>query len=265
VRQVVGSVAGAAVLIYIAGGAILSLRLTAAHLPSGAVLGQLPRDFLFSLGMSNAVLPALGLGAVYAAFRGTDLKKDGWQKRNRYHRRSFTEKRNEREKRRGWRDTAPWHITSCLLGAGLLVSPGAVVAATGTRHGEHNRDFVVVSLVCAWFLSALAIFLYLHVRTRLAERHQDNYRSAAAVAHHSLLVAGLMVPAAIVFWGSLPLSSASVCGKPGGGLRRTTPGVLVGETKERVYIGVGREIRSLPLSEVAGLRIGAPRDEVCDG
>lgn len=63
VQAVVGLFAGVAALIYLTGGAVLGLRLLWAGLPALPV-GQMPRDFLFSLGAAQVVLPALALGLV---------------------------------------------------------------------------------------------------------------------------------------------------------------------------------------------------------
>jgi hypothetical protein len=63
-QAVVGLLAGVAALIYVTGGLVLALRLSFAGLPSIAVVGQLPRGFLFSLGATQVVAPAIVIGAV---------------------------------------------------------------------------------------------------------------------------------------------------------------------------------------------------------
>src|SRR5215207_3415276 len=60
---IVGLFAGLAALIYIMGGVALGLRLLFAGLPSLPV-GQLPREFLFSLGAAQVVVPAAALAIV---------------------------------------------------------------------------------------------------------------------------------------------------------------------------------------------------------
>jgi hypothetical protein len=60
---IVGLFAGVAALIYITGGVALGLRLLFAGLPSLPV-GQLPREFLFSLGAAQVVVPAVALAVV---------------------------------------------------------------------------------------------------------------------------------------------------------------------------------------------------------
>ena len=63
IQVVLGLLAGIAALIYLAGGAALGLRLLFAGLPTLPV-GQLPREFLFSLGAAQVVMPALVLGVM---------------------------------------------------------------------------------------------------------------------------------------------------------------------------------------------------------
>src|SRR5215210_4759969 len=67
--EVVGLIAGLITLVYAAGGGVLALRLYLSDLPSRTVVGQLPRDLLISVGLAQIVVPALGVAAVYTAFR----------------------------------------------------------------------------------------------------------------------------------------------------------------------------------------------------
>src|SRR3954452_23147874 len=64
VRGVVGLFAGIAALIYVAGGIVLGLRLVFLGLPTLGVVGQLPHEFLFSVGATQVVAPALILGII---------------------------------------------------------------------------------------------------------------------------------------------------------------------------------------------------------
>jgi len=60
-RDITGVLAGIAVLVYLTGGLALQLRLGAGGIPSSAVVPQLPREFLISLGLL-IVAPAVALG-----------------------------------------------------------------------------------------------------------------------------------------------------------------------------------------------------------
>jgi hypothetical protein len=51
--------------LYVVGALVLGVRLGLGHLPSSAVVAQLPRDFLLSIGLT-AVLPGLVLGGIVA-------------------------------------------------------------------------------------------------------------------------------------------------------------------------------------------------------
>ena len=64
VTQTIGLLAGATTLVYVSGGAILSLRLNAKGLASQAVVSDLPRQFLISIGLTEVVLPLLVAGAI---------------------------------------------------------------------------------------------------------------------------------------------------------------------------------------------------------
>src|SRR5689334_22843369 len=55
----------------IAGVIVLGLRLALARLPVLGVLGQLPRDVLFAIGVSEVIVPALIVVILHLAWRGT--------------------------------------------------------------------------------------------------------------------------------------------------------------------------------------------------
>jgi hypothetical protein len=64
VRGVVGLFTGIAAVVYVAGGIVLGLRLVFLGLPPLGVVGQLPHEFLFSVGATQVVGPALILGII---------------------------------------------------------------------------------------------------------------------------------------------------------------------------------------------------------
>jgi hypothetical protein len=66
-QVVIGLIAGLAALVYVTGGALLGLRLLWSDLP-GLVVAQLPREFLFSFGAAQVVVPALLVGVVVGLF-----------------------------------------------------------------------------------------------------------------------------------------------------------------------------------------------------
>ena len=74
-KDVFGLFAGAAVLVYVLGGAVLFARLSFAHLPAEAVFGQLPREFLITVGVGQVLVPGLIVAALYAIARGLRIVK----------------------------------------------------------------------------------------------------------------------------------------------------------------------------------------------
>lgn len=67
--QVAGLAGALATIVYIAGGLVLALRLQSSHVDSTAVIGQVPREFLLTIGLSQVLLPALLVASVYVAYR----------------------------------------------------------------------------------------------------------------------------------------------------------------------------------------------------
>ena len=75
--EALGALAAVTGLIYVTGGAVLALRLAFVDLPALGAVGQLPNGFLFSIGASQVVVPALAIGAlhvIYVAHRSTAPK-----------------------------------------------------------------------------------------------------------------------------------------------------------------------------------------------
>jgi hypothetical protein len=66
IRDLIGAIAAVGGLVFLSGGAVLALRLAFEDLPALGVVGQLPKGFLFSIGASQIVLPAIGLAAIQA-------------------------------------------------------------------------------------------------------------------------------------------------------------------------------------------------------
>src|SRR6266487_5355204 len=65
--SLVGVIGAAVGLVYATGGMVLGLRLFIQHFSFGAVIGQLPRQFLLSFGVSEVVLPSAVVAGLYAA------------------------------------------------------------------------------------------------------------------------------------------------------------------------------------------------------
>ena len=81
IKDYLGLLAGVSVLVYVLGGAVLFARLEVKDLPGDAVFGQLPRDFLMTVGVSQVLAPAVVLMTVYAVWRLSRPGPNGVAKR----------------------------------------------------------------------------------------------------------------------------------------------------------------------------------------
>lgn len=256
VRDAVGAVVALAALVYVAGGLVVGLRLASVDLPTSSVVGQLPRDFLLSVGLSQALFPALFLSGVYAALRSTFFRDtaQAWMKR------MFSD-RDGRGK--------ALHIVGSLSAALVILAPAVGVGLIRDNSPLHeNGDFFWPSLGVIALLDWLLIVLFLNMQARLARKYENSFRSIQPTVLHSLLVAAILVPGCVAFWGYWPLEEASVCMTQAEGEEPVTPsGLLVGETADRVYVGgADRKITAVPTDQVRRLVLGpgAADDGTCD-
>jgi hypothetical protein len=249
-RDALGALAGVAAIVYITGGFIIGLRLGSAKLPTASVVGQLPRDLLISVGLSQGLFPALFLGAVHAGFRSAIYRDDAPQRLKGMY---FDKSRGGRVRHILW-----------TFGATAIVLAPAVIASVlrnGSALHQHST-FFWVSLAIIALLTWLGMLLYLNLRARVARGYSPNhFKSVGATLLQSLLVAAAVVPGCVAFWGSWPLEEAKVCMTRTGTERPASPsGYLVGETKERVYIGdssgAHRRITSVPSAQVRRVVLG---------
>lgn len=67
--QFVAVITVAVASVYFSGALVVGPRLSFQRLPTITVLGQLPREFLLSVGVVQVVLPAVSVAAVYVALR----------------------------------------------------------------------------------------------------------------------------------------------------------------------------------------------------
>jgi hypothetical protein len=245
----VGLAAGAVALVYAAGGGVLALRLYLTHLPSLAVVGQLPRAVLVSIGLAQIVLPTALVVALYAVYRVLSSETapptrlvSQWKPRS----------------RRGWLE---------------LVAASAVPAAAVTlivwkaghlRGGTKGLEWL---LPLTFAITLLAVLLGLNLRARLVAKHgesADSWNAARPVVYMSLVVALVVAPICFLFAGTLiTLRYVKVCTTNG----RQVAGVLIGETGDRTYVGmtklskkssnVPHPVFSIPRSEIILTIIGS--------
>jgi hypothetical protein len=342
----IGLLAGLAAVVYIAGGAALGLRLLFAGLPALPV-GQLPREFLFSLGAAQIVVPACALGVI-AGLIELGQRHESLV----YGHLPWSEAKLRPALRRTYvvyYATAPF----LLIAPGLLVvlisddaltdepgrwmpwvALGAVVAvAVGAwwlsvrdspatdresplRESEPKSprlltgfagSFVIsaafalwwwreaddtryLGIVGAWAVSALFALFAVWCRAQVGARHRRNSARVLKVAEPEpekrseiagippspvvvvlswAATALLVMPALVFVIAAWPLSEAVVCANPSESTTYAASGRFVGETKDRVYIGVkrSRRIISVPTSDVSRLLVGreAAHTERCNG
>jgi hypothetical protein len=241
-----GLLAGVVAFVYAAGAAGLAIQLYLARLPSRAVVAQLPRELVISVGLAHIVLPTLAVAAVYAAIRalrGTaapprhlvDEWKDGTPSRERLRSGSVL-------------CAAAW--------AGLVTALGVVVA--DEVRWLSSGLFVLPGV--AFALTGLVALVALKLRATLAQSYPDPIRwnTLRPTILMTLVVALAALPAAIVFAGTYPLFDAKVCLT---GTADPVTGSLIGETSDRVYIGepgpaTPRIVYSVRDAEVAVVYVG---------
>lgn len=233
--QLVGAVAGVIALLYVAGGAVLALRLFLADLPSRTIAAQLPRDLLISIALAQIVLPAAVASGLYAVWRIIRAPT-----------RAPTRLVRSRE----------------LLVASSLVALTAVAllwpAAGHVREGAKGLAWL---LPIAFLVTLLAVHVGLSLRARLVDAYgasAGSWGTAPAVVRMTLVVALVVAPIAVLFAGAyFPLLPARVCTANGGSVN----GVLIGETSDRTYVGEQKErgkldVLSIPSSETTQTIIG---------
>lgn len=247
IGQLVGLAAGFVALVYAAGGGVLALRLYLAHLPSRTIVGQLPRDLLISVGLSQIVLPVLAVAAFYGAYR---LLRGAAPPPKRFVR-QWTER-----SRRGWAE---------LIGASAIpafIVAGAIALSANGVQGRSEQLLWLLPAeklsLLAFVLTLLAVLVALSVRASLVRRYGDPeslWHGRRPIVWMTLLVALASVPICVMVAGTfLPLLDAKVCTS-----RSEITGVLIGETSDRTYIGEDERHVAPPL-----LVFSVPRDQITE-
>lgn len=234
VRDALGAVAALGLVVYLTGGAIVGLRLAAAKLPTTAVVGQLPRNVLISVGLAEGLLPTLILGAAYMGARSL-IYTTGEQP-------NFRCRMGEMwGGKAGASGARTWHILWTAAAAGVILAPAvvsAVVDADSPFH--HNRAFFWEAIAVIAVLTWLVMLLYVNMRARIVKRYGADMPAVRPTVLHSLLVVLALVPGSIAFWSMRPLEHAVACLTRVPSSTSTSAavsGYLVGETGDHVYIG----------------------------
>jgi len=250
-RGALGAAAAIVAGVYLAGGVIVAARLAVTQLAAYDVVGQLPRDFLLSVGASEVVLPTVVLTipyVLYRAVRGRAVKPS---------------------KYRNWRRPGGWwensKIVALNVGGALLLAAGPAVAIL--RRPELSCWLILVALAIA----ALWTFAALHMRERLSRRRDPNKRPdlevkpaviTATLAQYNsprrligmvLVVAGWVALGVLMTQAALPFPHAAVCTRTGG----TLGGRLIGTSDQDVFLAQRHRIRVIPRGRVVEVDVGA--------
>jgi Collagen triple helix repeat (20 copies) len=285
-----GIVAVVAALVYVTGGIVLATRLYVSGYPFENVVGQLPRQLLISVGLTQIVLPSIAVAGLYAGARYVGGQgrwqgivsaiKGGLQaiaafivrpfrwisrkprlrrisSRGSYRRMKGGASRFWKGLSRGWRG-----LRGLLERQPSIAAVGALVlAAVGGIRILRNWSwsgfgFLVVAAVFTLFILGVV----LTYRQRLLQKRGDEWHSAGPLSRMTAAVALAALPAWIVYAASVHLVPVRVC-LPGGAYE---DGNLVGETSDRIYItatsGKRHVVLALPVAD-AQVRLGKGSDE----
>jgi hypothetical protein len=266
---VFGLFAGAAVFVYILGGIVLALRLGFDNLPPEAVVGQLPREFLITQGLSIVVLPAAAIAALYGIYRL--IRREPRQPKLK---RLEISVRNSKWWTLGfWKDLAEgildgWKVlASAALASVVLVAPALGHELIKQFEWRNGLLWFLLAFLLT-YVSTIAVF---QIRALLVGRNfrwaddRNSWNNERVVGAMAALYAAAIVPGAIAFGATIPFLDAKVC--------RTTGyenGSLLGETSDKVYLGLGeptqsdREIAVIPYSQVRQVLAGGnAHDAMC--
>jgi hypothetical protein len=241
---VVGLLAGIVGLLYAIGGGVLTLRLYLQDLPSLTVVGQLPREFLISIALTQIVLPAVAAAGVYVAWRVLFRSSEG-----------PPTKLVRQWRRGGFRSWATLGLVSLLIA--LVLTLPAAAPALG-REG-FDREKLNAAVAIALAVTVVVELGALKARATLAERERFAWSTARPMIAMALVIALAVLPAFVVAAGTFHFLEAKVCVED----RLDAAGVLVGETSAGVYIGDPRgtgegprRVVSVPSERVEKLLIG---------
>lgn len=207
ISEAVGLLAAVVGTVYLLGALILALRLQTNDLPTLAVLSNLPRELVISVGLTYAVAPWLLAAAAVAIF---------W----------FV------------REQAPAAPASKRLVRPSEVARSAGLAAAGLLAAwlsvrELGGRFTWWDAV-ALGAAVVAVTLLANALWRLLSRRYGQAWSKPALVALASSLAGLVaVPVLVEVGARAPLAEAQLCGEGSTHLR----GWLVGEANDRVYIG----------------------------
>ena len=237
--QIIALVVGLTAFVYVAGGAVLWIRLFRSDLPADSVVTSLPRELVIGVGLKSVVAPA----AVLAILAATALAM------------VTTAARLGRGQKRTHGVIAVV-LGLAIFGAGFLIS---------IRVGS-TFAFPVVNLPIEPVVASAVFYLALAIGLGgkyVQQGFWDPMKIALAAAVIGLIGAGLRIG---LEFADPRLDNAVVCVNDGG---ISYDGLLIGQAQEAVYLGQRFHeddgvVVSIPQSRVDELWIGSDKRACSD-
>jgi hypothetical protein len=248
IAQLVGLGAGVVAAIYVCGAIVIALRQAIGELPIQNVVGQLPRDFVISIGLAQVALPALAGALVYGTYRtlrGKNALPPRWS------RWSDADRRGRGKL-----------ILRALAWAIPLAIPGTVVPIVQEASGVRGVRWDLLLLLIPFALIFVTTLLARDVLRLVADRVRDGWNGVPGLAASSLVVFLATIPAWISLASAFSYPRAKVCTKG----NDQALGLLIGQTSDQVFLGdtTGRPrpLVVIPQQEVAQLVVGKRYEEI---
>jgi hypothetical protein len=233
--EIVAFIVGLGAFVYIAGAAVLWVRLSRSHFPADSVVTSLPRELVVGIGLKSVVAPSVALAIV----AGLGIVLVSVPARLRRYRSSSTK------------------TTHGTIGVLLGITVGIAAALVFAFNYQ---------LFVWWGVAAvLAYFIALGIGRSLQHESWDVPKVALAAAAIGLLGAAFRVVVEAV---DPRLDNATVCVKDGGA---PYVGLLIGEAANAVYLGreeeddAGRSdvVVAIPRERVSEVWIGPEAEHEC--
>jgi hypothetical protein len=238
ISEAVGLLAGVVALVYLLGALVLALRLQTHDLPTLAVLSNLPRELVISVGLTYAVVPWLLATAAVAIFWFLREKTPAAPKSKR-------------------------PVRGREIARAVVLMVPAVLLAKLALHQLKGPFTWWDALVLG--VALIAVTLLANVLWRLlSSRYAETWTRPAAIALAAALTGLVAVPVFVEIGARSPLGDAQLCGEGPTHLR----GWLLGEAGDRVYIGENvdpHRIVSAPRTGELYVGPDATEDLLCRG
>lgn len=236
ISEAFGLLAGLVGAVYLLGALVLTLRLQTHDLPTLAVLSNLPRELVISVGLTYVVVPWLLAAAAVAIF---------WFLREEAPRPSGSA-----------RPVNVFEAARALIVTAVVV-PVAWLALRQLDGSFGIWDAVLLS-VTVFLLTLLANAVW----RVLANRYAEKWTRPVAIGVAATLAGLVTVPAFVEIGARAPLADAQLCVDGGVHLK----GWLVGEAGDRVYLGENvdpHRIVSAPLTGELYVGPDATEEDIC--